>query len=91
MAPSAGRVVGSRASGRLPGTKLLEPAGLGQPRNTWVLPPRRRVMEGRQAGKESKVKKGCKPSLSQRPSHSMIPSDAQSGSGACVRVFARTR
>ncbi|XP_032345750.1 sorting nexin-32 isoform X3 [Camelus ferus] len=36
--------------------------------------------EHQEAGKESKVEKGCNP-LCQPPPHSMIPSDAQSGSG----------
>lgn len=48
-------------------------------------------MEGRQEpGKENKVKRKMQPP-SQPPPHSVVPSGAQSGSGACVRVFARAR
>lgn len=62
MSPSPDKIpTRSAHPGELTGTKLRERAGSGQLRNPCVLQPRRRVMEEHQeAGKEGKVKKGCK-------------------------------
>lgn len=88
MSPSAGRVA---CLGRVTGDEAAGARGQRPAAEYLCAAAKKKGDGGASRGWEGEQGKERMQTPSQPSPHSMIPSDAQSGSGACVRVFARTR